>query len=195
MQIRGSLVAAVLTAMLAAACGSGSGTVAQDGAPQPLLATSSPPAKASSAAPVATRSTRPPKARAATTTPASHPATTTAATRTTATPAPKTTPKPKPKPTSAAPKGCAVSGQTASLAMVNQAGFTWQFSPREVDVHCGTKVTVINKSSTDHTWTGNTWDSGNVASGASYSYVFRFAGSYSFVCTYHPNMTGKVVVS
>lgn len=88
-----------------------------------------------------------------------------------------------------------MSGKTAALTIIN-SGVSWQFSPQTVNISCGTKITVTNRSNADHTWTGHSWDSGNLSAGTgSYSYVFRFAGSYSFLCSYHTYMTGKVVVS
>lgn len=106
---------------------------------------------------------------------------------------PPSTPTPRPTHTGQTP--CATSGRNASLTIVNQTA-TWQFSPREVDISCGTRVTVTNRSNADHTWTGSSWDSGNLAAGTgSYSYTFRYPGTYSFVCSYHATMTGKVVVS
>jgi plastocyanin len=74
----------------------------------------------------------------------------------------------------------------------------WQFSPRQVGVRCGDRVTVVNHSDADHTWTGSSWDSGNLTTsgaGADYSYTFHFRGNFDFVCSYHPSMSGRVVVS
>jgi plastocyanin len=103
--------------------------------------------------------------------------------------------KPTPAPTHSKASGCAANGRNASLTIVNES-VTWQFSPRTVSVTCGTTVTVTNKSNTDHTWTGGSWDSGNLSAGTGrYSYVFRSPGTFSFVCFYHATMTGKVVVS
>lgn len=70
------------------------------------------------------------------------------------------------------------------------------FSPKSLTVKVGTTVTATNLDSAAHTWTaGSTFDSGNLAQGKSFSYTFKTAGSFSYVCTYHPRMVGTVVVT
>jgi len=49
-----------------------------------------------------------------------------------------------------------VSGKTAALTIIN-SGVSWQFSPQTVNIGCGTKITVTNRSNADHTWTGSSW--------------------------------------
>ena len=70
------------------------------------------------------------------------------------------------------------------------------FSPKSLTVKVGTTVTATNLDSAAHTWTaGSTFDSGNLAQGKSFSYTFKTAGNFSYVCTYHPRMVGTVVVT
>jgi hypothetical protein len=56
-------------------------------------------------------------------------------------------------------------------------------------------VTWTNRDSVAHTATrGTAFDSGLIEQGESYSLTFVRAGTYRYVCTPHPNMTGTVVV-
>lgn len=73
------------------------------------------------------------------------------------------------------------------------------FSPTDITVKVGTKVTWTNNDSTTHTVTetdGQTGpDSGNVSPGSTYSFTFSKAGTYHFHCSIHPEMTGTVTVT
>jgi plastocyanin len=72
------------------------------------------------------------------------------------------------------------------------------FSPATITVKVGTKVTWTNKDSAAHTVTGDSNDgpaSGTLAQGASYSFTFSKAGTFSYACSIHPNMKGTVVVT
>lgn len=69
------------------------------------------------------------------------------------------------------------------------------FSPKTVTIDVGETVKWTNaKTSEDHTATGDSFDSGVLKAGKSYTHKFSKAGSFDYVCTIHPNMTGKVVV-
>lgn len=73
------------------------------------------------------------------------------------------------------------------------------FSPVNVSVKAGTKVTWTNNDSAAHTVTetdGKTGpSSGNLANGDSYSFTFTKPGIYHYDCSIHPNMTGTVTVN
>lgn len=72
------------------------------------------------------------------------------------------------------------------------------FSPASLTVPKGTKVTWTNNDGPAHTVTatdnGNTFSSGSIASGASYSFTFTTAGDFNYQCTIHPQMVGSVHV-
>jgi len=61
-------------------------------------------------------------------------------------------------------------------------------------------VTWTNDDSAAHTVTstsapaGTCLDSGNMGSGASYTYTFTVPGTYKYDCSYHSWMTGTAVV-
>ncbi len=61
----------------------------------------------------------------------------------------------------------------------------------------GDEVTVTNTDGTSHTWTSRdeVFDSGSIASGSSFSFVFDTPGDYDFFCSIHPSMTGAISVT
>lgn len=63
-------------------------------------------------------------------------------------------------------------------------------------VEVGTTVTATNYDQEAHTWTADdgTWDSGDLAESASFSFTFTEPGTYSFHCRPHPTMTGSITV-
>jgi plastocyanin len=74
----------------------------------------------------------------------------------------------------------------------------FKFSPSTLTVPVGTKVTFTQEDGTPHTVTG----SGNSAflksaplnKGQSYTVTFSKAGTYNYICTFHTQMHGTVVV-
>jgi len=80
----------------------------------------------------------------------------------------------------------------ASVSIKNMA-----FNPGSVSVTTGATVTWTNSDTTIHTVTADdgSFNSGNIAIGATYSRAFSSAGTFSYHCTLHPEMTGKVVVT
>jgi amicyanin len=72
------------------------------------------------------------------------------------------------------------------------------FGPQVVAVHVGATVHWTNNDSEAHTVTsdaGATLNSPVLQPGAGYSHTFTQPGTYSYYCTIHPFMHGKVVVS
>lgn len=71
------------------------------------------------------------------------------------------------------------------------------FSPSSLTVKKGTTVTWTNKDNVVHTVTANdhSFESGNLASGKSFSHAFNAAGTFSYKCTLHPSMTGTITVT
>ena len=80
----------------------------------------------------------------------------------------------------------------ASVSIKNMA-----FNPASLSVTAGSTVTWTNSDTTIHTVTADdgSFNSGNIAIGATYSRVFSTAGTFSYHCTIHPEMTGKVAVT
>jgi plastocyanin len=101
---------------------------------------------------------------------------------------------------SAAPSAAASSSPAASAsaaaapAAVDTKDFA--FAPATLTVAVGTKVTFKNSDPVAHTVTAadKSFDSGNLDQNATWSHVFDKAGTYKFICTYHPYMKGTIVV-
>jgi Plastocyanin len=70
----------------------------------------------------------------------------------------------------------------------------FKFNPSEIIINKGETITWINNDSAIHNVVGDAFKSGNIAKGQQFSYTFNETGTFSYVCTYHPGMTGKVTV-
>ncbi|WP_189190588.1 cupredoxin domain-containing protein [Streptomyces albiflavescens] len=90
---------------------------------------------------------------------------------------------------------------TASSAPSPAAQITMKnfaFDPATITVKPSQKVTVVNKDAVAHTVTateGKAFDTGNIDGGKSGTFTAPSkSGSYRFVCTYHSNMKGTLIV-
>ena len=69
-----------------------------------------------------------------------------------------------------------------------------KFEPKTIEVAPGDTVTWDFKGATQHNVKGRGGlDSGNKKEGT-YEYTFNSSGTYDYICTIHPGMTGKVKV-
>jgi Copper binding proteins, plastocyanin/azurin family len=71
------------------------------------------------------------------------------------------------------------------------------FVPASLKIAVGTTVTWTNQDSTAHTVTSDTgaWpDSGQLATGKSFSFTFNKAGTFAYHCAIHRSMTATIVV-
>jgi len=89
-------------------------------------------------------------------------------------------------PGSAAPAAGAVAVSIANYA----------FDPATLEVAAGTTVTWTNNDTVPHTVTATdkSFDSGNLAPGATFSHTFATAGSFEYICQYHAAMKATVTV-
>ena len=74
----------------------------------------------------------------------------------------------------------------------------FSFSPKTFTVPVGTTVTWTNHDSVSHVVTSadNQFKkSVPLKAGQSFSYTFAAAGTYSYLCSIHPRMTGKIIVN
>ncbi len=71
-----------------------------------------------------------------------------------------------------------------------------KYLPATLIVSVGDTVVWKNEDMVPHTVTdrGKSFDSGSIVNGASWSYVVNKKGTYSYYCTFHPNMNGKLIV-
>lgn len=69
------------------------------------------------------------------------------------------------------------------------------YQPQKISVKAGDTVVWVNKDPFPHTVTAKgAFDSRDIAAGKSWQHVMRKAGTYDYVCVYHPNMKGTVEV-
>ena len=73
---------------------------------------------------------------------------------------------------------------------------SFAFSPSTITISVNTTVTWTNKDAAAHTVTSDIalFDSGNLATNATYSHQFTTIGTFNYHCTYHPAMLAKVIV-
>jgi len=84
-------------------------------------------------------------------------------------------------------------GGATAVTMQNIA-----FAPAVVSVKAGQTVTWTNDDSVDHNVTatkGATFKSSTFGKGGTFSWNAGKAGTVSYVCTIHPGMAGKIIVS
>ena len=89
---------------------------------------------------------------------------------------------------------------TGDISIVEGAGNSDNgqfYTPSSYNVTVGTTVSWVNHDSTTHTVTENNglFDSGPIPPGGSFSYTFTQAGTYQYACSYHPWMTGTIIVT
>lgn len=75
----------------------------------------------------------------------------------------------------------------------------FKFNPASLVVKVGETVTWTNKDTAPHTVTiisgvGETFDSGQLETGQTFSHTFSVAGAYPYKCSLHPGMRGSVIV-
>ena len=70
------------------------------------------------------------------------------------------------------------------------------FSPQELKVKAGTKVTWTNEDDIPHTVASTTQGLRSMAmdTDQSFSFTFTTPGTYKYFCGLHPHMTGTIVV-
>ena len=74
----------------------------------------------------------------------------------------------------------------------------FRYSPRELTVPIGTKVTWINRDDVPHTATSTAkpkaFDSGALDTDQEFSFTFTAPGTYEYFCAVHPKMTAQIIV-
>jgi len=70
----------------------------------------------------------------------------------------------------------------------------FKFTPAELEVKAGSTVTFVNLDLVPHTATGDGFDTGTLRKGESKEITFSEAGDFSYLCTLHRHMTGRIRV-
>lgn len=71
-----------------------------------------------------------------------------------------------------------------------------QFAPQTITIKRGTAVKFTNKGANKHTATADdlSWGTGTLNPGEGFTRYFAKAGTYTYFCSYHPSMTGTIIV-
>jgi LPXTG-motif cell wall-anchored protein len=77
-------------------------------------------------------------------------------------------------------------------ATMNVAAKDFEFDPKTITITVGDTITWTNQGKMPHTVTAsdNSFDSGNLASGATFSHTFDKAGTFAYYCKYHGKADG-----
>jgi amicyanin len=98
----------------------------------------------------------------------------------------------------ATPQKTTATPVTAVKPAVDVTISNFKFDAPAVAVKTGGTVTWTNKDSAQHTATAdkgaNTFDTGTLSQGDSKKVTFSKAGTYAYICSFHPFMKGTVVV-
>lgn len=72
----------------------------------------------------------------------------------------------------------------------------YEYQPALITIHPGRIVTWENFGLTDHSVTSDSgaFDSGTLAPGEKFQYTFTTVGNCPYHCSFHPEMTGLVIV-
>ena len=70
------------------------------------------------------------------------------------------------------------------------------FTPQHITVKAGTTVTWINEDDVPHTIASSSkpFKSKELDTGDNFSFTFTTPGTYAYICSVHPYMTGTIVV-
>ena len=88
-------------------------------------------------------------------------------------------------------------GKTAHVKIVTDPNTVGAYKPKSITVHLGQRIVFSNASNAVHTVTadkGKAFDSGNIATGKSWTFTAKHVGVFTYHCVYHPLMHGKIIV-
>jgi len=91
----------------------------------------------------------------------------------------------------------ATGATTVKVGAVGDNNKEWKYSPARIRIQAGTTVTFTNVGELNHTATAfprHEWDTGDLAGGESKAITFTQPGSYYYICTPHPWMSGQIIV-
>jgi plastocyanin len=98
--------------------------------------------------------------------------------------------------TPSGPPSSNMDGKSATGAQAIEIS-NYSFNPVTFEVPTGTTITWTNNDSVAHTVTAGdgAFNSGNLNNGQAFSHQVDTAGTYTYGCSYHPNMQATVVVT
>jgi plastocyanin len=69
-----------------------------------------------------------------------------------------------------------------------------RYTPNTITIQAGQTVTFVNADDDEHSATGPGFDTGTMLPGDSVTVAFDKPGTFDFVCQFHPEMRGQVIV-
>src|SRR5262245_40166892 len=92
--------------------------------------------------------------------------------------------------------GTTVTGTPVSIVRQASTLTNTAYAPNPISIAAGDTITWTNNDTEAHTSVGDdgSWNSGNIAPGASFSRTFPTAGTFAYHCSIHPNMIATVTV-
>jgi amicyanin len=92
--------------------------------------------------------------------------------------------------------GVSIAGAAEEKAASSITIDNFSFTPKEITVAAGTTITWVNHDDVPHTVvnTEKKFKSKALDTDDQFSFTFTDAGTYSYFCSVHPIMTGKVIV-
>jgi plastocyanin len=95
----------------------------------------------------------------------------------------------------AVPHAITPSGARAIPSAVTEVSMrNLQFNPVTLELKQGDVVEWTNDDLVPHTVTSASFSSGTIIAGQSWRHTFTNAGNFPYVCTFHPQMKGVVIV-
>jgi plastocyanin len=92
--------------------------------------------------------------------------------------------------------GAACGGGEAAPALrrhlVEIRGF--EYHPDSLTVAAGDTVVWVNRDVVPHTASAQSWDSGSIAAGGSWTLVVTEADEGGYICAFHPSMKGWITI-
>lgn len=87
--------------------------------------------------------------------------------------------------------------RAASHAAVHTVRISdFAFVPASITITPGDQVIFVNDDSAPHTATAQgLFDTGRLGQGQQASLTFGSAGTYNYICSFHPNMKGTITVA
>ena len=68
------------------------------------------------------------------------------------------------------------------------------FTPETLTIKVGETVTWMNNDSVMHNVVADEFSSDNLSNGDSFEFTFEEAGTYTYICSIHPAMSGEIIV-
>jgi plastocyanin len=70
----------------------------------------------------------------------------------------------------------------------------YKFDPETININKGDTVIWKNEDPMTHNITSNGFTSPDLNKGDTFSFTFKDAGTFDYICSFHANMKGKVIV-